>query len=125
MTGAIRTQVRLNSAGIKDPQGLEFSRICPHCALEKEETAENILWECSLCNDIRAETKQHLSKALIDSPARAGIPTEWEEWPPLLRAFGIIGLELEIVENMKTLPSAPAKGNRVLSPIDYLQLLAG
>ncbi len=59
MTGAIRTQVRLNSAGIKDPQGLEFSRICPHCALEKEETAEHILWECSLCNDIRAETKQH------------------------------------------------------------------
>jgi hypothetical protein len=60
----------------------------------------------------------------MDSLARAGIPTEWEEWPPLLRAFGIIGLELEIVENMKTLPSAPAKGNRVLTPIDYVQLLS-
>ena len=31
---------------------------------------------------------------------------------------------MEIVENMKTLPSAPARAPRILIPIDYLQLLS-
>ncbi len=122
MTGAIRTQVRLNAAGIKTPQGEEFSRICPHCALNQEETAHHILWECTLSAEIRALTKISLGQAILVSPARAGIPTEWDEWPGPLRAFGIIGLDLDIIQSVKNLPIARTYGPRALIPIDYVQL---
>ncbi len=121
-TGAIRTQVRLNAAHIKTPQGLDFSRICPHCTLDKE-AAEHILWECPMGSTIRAEAKTHFSQVLLNSPARAGIPTDAEEWPPLLRAFGIIGLEKETEVNWKSPPTERARGPRHLMPIDYVQLL--
>ena len=52
-------------------------------------------------SSIRLETKTHLSQVILDSPARAGIPTEWEDRPAPLRAFAIIGLENEIVEDMQ------------------------
>ena len=71
-----------------------------------------------------SKPKTHLSQVILDSPARARIPTEWEDWPAPLRAFGIIGLENEIVEDMKTLPTAKAKGPCSLSLIDYVQLLS-
>jgi hypothetical protein len=122
MTGAIRTQVRLNAAGIKNPQGEEFSRICPHCDLNQEETAHHILWECILGSDLRAQTKMSLDQAILASPARAGIPSEWDEWPGPLRAFGILGLDIDIVESVKGLPNASTYGPRQLIAIDYVQL---
>jgi hypothetical protein len=122
MTGAIRTQVRLNAAGIKKPQGEEFSRICPHCNLELEETAQHILWECALSSELRAATKLSLNQAILASPARAGIPDDWNEWPGPLRAFGILGLDTDIVESVKNLPNASTYGPRHLIPIDYVQL---
>ena len=73
MTGAIRTQVRLNAADIKTHKDLIYI-ICPHCALGKEETAEHILLECTMGDSIRAEANTHLSQVLLNSPARAGIP---------------------------------------------------
>ena len=87
MTGAIRTQVRLNSAGIKTPAGAINERVCPHCMQAQEETTEHILWECTAGADLRLLTKVYLDQVLLDSPARAGIPTDWAEWPPALRAF--------------------------------------
>ena len=124
MTGAIRTQVRLNAAGIKNPQGEDFSRICPHCALNQEETAHHILWECTLSADIRAQTNISLDQASLASPARAGIPTEWDEWPGPLRAFGIIGLDLDIVQSVKNLPIARTYGPRPLIPVSYTHFRA-
>ena len=125
MTGAIRTQIRLNAAGIKSPQGEEFSRICPHCEQNVEETAEHISWDCTLCTAIRTKTQTHLSQIILDSPARAGIPTDWADWPKPLRAFGVIGLEQEIILSMKELPRAPSRGPRDLITIDFSELSDG
>ncbi len=58
---------------------------------------------------------------LINSPARAGIPDDWVDWPQPLRAFGIIGLEEEVIESLKLkhLPRAPSRGPKDLVAIDY------
>ncbi len=93
-----------------------------HCALNQEETAHHILWECTLGADIRALTKISLDQAISVSPARAGIPTEWNEWPGPLRAFGIIGLDIDIVQSVKNLPIARTYGPRSLIPNEYVQL---
>ncbi len=124
MTGAIRTQVRLSSANIKTPQGEVNERICPHCDSGREETTEHIFWDCTFCADLRALTKVHLDQIMLQSPARAGIPSDWIEWPAPLRAFGIIGLDAEVVLAMKELPTQRVKGPSLLIPIDYLQLLS-
>ena len=122
MTGAIRTQVRLNSAGIKTPAGGINERVCPHCIQAQEETTEHILWECTAGADLRLLTKVYLDQVLLDSPARAGIPTDWAEWPPPLRAFGLIGLDPEVVQAVKELPTQRTKGSCLPIPIDYVQL---
>ena len=75
-----------------------------------------------MCIDLRAQTKISLDQAILASPARAGIPTEWDEWPEPLRAFGIIGLDIDIVRAVKDLPIARTYGPRSLTPIDYVQL---
>ena len=122
MTGAIRTQVRLNSAGIKTPAGAINERVCPHCMQAQEETTEHILWECTAGADLRLLTKVYLDQVLLDSPARAGIPTDWAEWPPTLRAFGFIGLDPEVVLAVNELPTLRTKGPSLLIPIDYAPL---
>ena len=65
----------------------------------------------------------HLYQIILSSPARAGIPTDWNEWPALLRAFGTIGVDQDVVLAVKELPIARGAGPRTLIPIDYLQLL--
>ncbi len=94
-----------------------FQKLPSICAL-------HILWECTLSAHLRAEANIDLAQLLLSSPARAGIPDDWNEWPAPLRAFGIMGLETEIIENMKTLPTLGTRGPRSLSAIEYVQLLA-
>ena len=110
MTRAIRAQVRLNSACTETPQGEVNERACPHCALGREETTEHIFWDCTYSADLRALTTVHLDQVLLQSPARAGMPSEWSERPAPLRAFGIIGLDDEVDLAMKELPTQRVKG---------------
>ena len=116
MTGAIRTQVRLNAAGIKTPAGEADERACPHCTLALEETTEHILWDCPSGTDLRLLTKVYVDQVLLDSTARAGIPSDWKEWPAPLRAFfGLIGLDTDVIQAVKELPTQRAKGPCLLT----------
>ncbi len=117
MARGIRKQGRLNSARIKTPQNEGFSRCCPRGNLGLEETAHRILWECTLSADLRRQTKDHLDQAILDSLARAGIPTEWGDWPAPLRSFGISGFDSGIVRALKELPIARTFGPRTLIPL--------
>ena len=122
MTGAIRTQVRLNSAGVKTPAGETNERVCPHCTLALEETTEHIRWDSPAGTDLRLLTNIYLDQVLIDSSARAGMPSDWKEWPAPLRAFGLIGLDTEVVQAVKELPTQRTNGPCLHIPIDYVQL---
>ena len=75
-----------------------------------------------MSTDLRAQTKIALGQAFLTSPARAGIPSDWVEWAQPLRAFGIIGLDSDIIQAVKDLPAARTYGPRSLTPMDYVQL---
>ncbi len=76
----------------------------------------------SMCANAQKTQFMHI---IFASPARAGIPDNWVDWPQPLRAFGLIGLEDEVVQNLKTLPRAPSRGPRDLINIDYFFLAVG
>ena len=77
-----------------------------------------------MSTDLRTQTQVSLDQAILTSPARTGIPTDWAEWAQPLRAFGIIGLNSDIIQAVKDLPIARTFGPRSLIPIDYVQLAA-